>query len=50
MKKNIALLMAGISLIVLSCEKNVELDFPETNSRIVVDGWIEQGRSPITKK
>ena len=45
--KIIKFLSAGlIILIVLSCEKSVELDFPKAPSRIIVDGWIEQGRPP----
>ena len=39
----VSLLFAGM----LSCEKEVEINFPEAEQEIVVDGWIEQNKQPV---
>ena len=33
-------------LFAISCEKSVDLDFPEAEHQIIADGWIEQNRYP----
>jgi len=31
-------------LITASCNKDLDIDLPEPDDKIVVDGWIEQGQ------
>jgi len=33
-----------ILLLIMSCEKELDLKFPETPSKLVVEGWIENGK------
>jgi len=47
MKSSIFLSFALAVIIVLGCTKDVELDFPESESKIVVDGTIEPGSPPF---
>lgn len=34
-------------LLIAGCEKQLELDIPQSNTRLVVDGFIEQGKFPV---
>ena len=45
--KNIMLLFffAGSSLIFQSCEKDITIDLPKAEDKIVVEGWIENGQA-----
>lgn len=40
------LILAGMLVFLLSCEKSVEMNFPEVQSQVVIDGWIEQDGPP----
>jgi len=47
MRKVLIFIMSSfVFLFILSCEKSVELDFPKSESQVIVDGWIEQNRYP----
>lgn len=41
------ILPALAALTLISCEKEVEVDLPETEAKLVVEGTIEQGQPPI---
>jgi len=45
MRKIILIALAALAFI--SCEKEVEVDLPETEAKLVVEGVIEQGQPPI---
>jgi hypothetical protein len=40
-------LLLASALVLISCEKEVEVDLPETEAKLVVEGTIEQGQPPI---
>lgn len=40
------IILAVFVMSAMSCEQTVELDFPETQPLVVVDGWIDQGEGP----
>ncbi len=42
-----AALLTASALVLISCEKEVEVDLPETEAKLVVEGTIEQGQPPI---
>ena len=41
------ILPAIAALTLISCEKEVQVDLPETDAKLVVEGTIEQGQPPI---
>ena len=45
MRKIILIALAALAFI--SCEKEVEVDLPETEAKLVVEGVIEQGQRPL---
>lgn len=45
MRKIILIALAALAFI--SCEKEVEVDLPETEAKLVVEGVIEQGKPPL---
>lgn len=47
MNKIISLTTFALSLMVVSCERDAEIDIPAGESKIVVEGWIEPGAPPV---
>jgi len=47
MRQFTIILPALAALTLISCEKEVEVDLPETEAKLVVEGTIEQGQPPI---
>lgn len=47
MSKPIYILAAMAAVVLVSCEKEVEVDLPETDPKLVVEGVIENGQPPI---
>lgn len=41
------LLLSTIAAVLISCEKEVQVDLPETDPKLVVEGTIENGKPPI---
>jgi hypothetical protein len=41
------ILLLASALVLISCEKEVEVDLPETEAKLVVEGTIEQGKPPL---
>lgn len=41
------LLLAACALALISCEKEIEVDLPETEPKLVVEGVIENGQRPL---
>ena len=46
MKRHI-ILFSCLGLLFTSCEKEIEVDLPETEPRVVVEGYIETGAPPV---
>ncbi|MPL99661.1 hypothetical protein SDC9_45881 [bioreactor metagenome] len=44
--KKIFYLIIGLALLT-SCEKEVNIDLPQPDSKLVVEGWIENGEYPV---
>ncbi len=42
-----SILLFCLSFIIVSCEKDIDIDLPEYEQKVVVDGRIEQGLPPI---
>ncbi len=40
-----ALIIAFIDIIIQGCTKELSIDIPEPDTKLVVEGWIEQGKS-----
>jgi len=38
-------IISGISFIIHSCEKDITIDLPKAEEKIVVEGWIENGQA-----
>jgi len=38
--------LPGIAMLLASCEKNVTVDIPQSDPKIVVEGYIENGKNP----
>lgn len=39
-------IVTGLFCLLFSCERSIDMDFPEASSQIIVDGWIEQNTGP----
>lgn len=44
--RHIKLFIGLIFIVFLSCEREIDLEIPQHESIIIVEGWIEQGRYP----
>jgi hypothetical protein len=42
-----ALTLSAALALLVSCEKDITLEFPQTETQVVVEGYIEQGRPPV---
>lgn len=47
MKKNNILLIVLFSIVLLSCEKDIDIELPEADRKFVVEGSIEPGQPPF---
>src|SRR5688500_16738105 len=45
--KRLPLLSIALAMVLTSCEKEIEVDLPETEPRVVVEGYIESGAPPV---
>jgi len=41
------LLLLMLAMVLVSCEKEIEIDLPDAQTKLVVEGNIEQGRPPF---
>ncbi|MBN2728041.1 MAG: DUF4249 domain-containing protein [Bacteroidales bacterium] len=45
--KNLFVIIFILSLFFVSCEKEIDIDLPQPENKLVVEGWIENGEYPV---